>query len=208
MSRARRQNRADARRCITVVLFLRRLHAAAGGRRGPQTFSAPADCSRRPEWKLGKGWKTGTWHPRGGGGGGRERRRAGERESGRAGARRRRPGRLSRERRPLPRRTRARPGSAPRAPEKCHPGGCARGWPGCAWGPGLLAGGGARKGALPRPGALARPRDPARRLCRRVWSPPSLALTQGRALPPAFLKLENTSPPPRRPGRSRAPSLP
>lgn len=70
------------------LTFLRRLHGAAGGRRGPQSFSDPADCSRRAERKLGRDWKTGTWHPRGG----EEEERARREERGG----RRRPGRVSR----------------------------------------------------------------------------------------------------------------
>lgn len=54
------------------LTFLSRLHVAAGGRRGPQSFSSPADCGRRAEWKLGRDWKAGTWHPRGGGGSGEQ----------------------------------------------------------------------------------------------------------------------------------------
>lgn len=89
------------------LTFLGRLHGAAGGRRGPQSFSAPADCGRRAEWKLGRDWKAGTWHPRGGGGSGEQQEEERELAPGAA------PGRLPSPTSPSP--TRAGPGSAPRA---------------------------------------------------------------------------------------------
>lgn len=91
------------------LTFLRRLHGAAGGRRGPQSFSSPAAGSRRAEWKLGRDWKTGAWHPRGRGGAEQEEERAP-------------PGSGSREA-DSPADARCL-GSASRAPEKCHPGAC------------------------------------------------------------------------------------
>lgn len=89
------------------LTFLGRLHGAAGERRGPQSFSAPADCGRRAEWKLGRDWKAGTWHPRGGGGSGEQQEEERELAPGAA------PGRLPSPTSPSP--TRAGPGSAPRA---------------------------------------------------------------------------------------------
>lgn len=78
---------------------------------------------------------------------------------------------------------------------------CARGRPAC--GPGLAPG----EEVCAAPGSSC----PAARIREATLSPSSeplgLTLTQGRALPSAFLKLENTSPGSRPPGRSRAPSL-
>lgn len=117
------------------LTFLRRLHGAAGGRCGPQSFSAPADCSRRAEWKLGRDWKTGTWHPRGGGGGGEQEEREQEREERAlsAAAPARSPGKadLFPSGRAPARLSAARPG------EMSLRGVCARGGPGC--GPGTRA---------------------------------------------------------------------
>lgn len=164
------------------LTFLRRLHGAAGGRRGPQSFYSPADCSRSAEWKLGRGWKTGTWHPRGRGGAEQEEERAPP-GSGSGAA-------------DSPADARC-PGSGSRSPEKCHRGACARSWRDgrgrarVGW-RGAVAGSEAcaRAGS----GSLAETREPQ-----------SLALTQGRALPPAFLKLENTSPASRRPAAPEPP---
>lgn len=99
----------------TGLTFLGRLHGAAGGRRGPQSFSAPADCGRRAEWKLGRDWKAGTWHPRGGGDSGEQQ------EEEREQARRATPGRLPSGTSSSP--TRAGQGSAPRAVGRWHAGG-------------------------------------------------------------------------------------
>lgn len=78
---------------------------------------------------------------------------------------------------------------------------CARGRPAC--GRGLAAG----AEVCAAPGSSC----PAAPICAATLPPSSealaLTLTQGRALPSAFLKLENTSPGSRPPGRSRAPSL-
>lgn len=109
------------------LTFLGRLHGASGGRRGPQSFSAPADCGRRAEWKLGRDWKAGTWHPRGGGGEQQEE----ERELARRAA----PGRLPSRTSSSP--TRAGPGSAPRAVGRWHAGGV-HAWQTCLR-PGLAA---------------------------------------------------------------------
>ncbi|XP_063087479.1 atherin-like [Cavia porcellus] len=160
------------------LTFLGRLHGAAGGRRGPQSFSAPADCGRRAEWKLGRDWKAGTWHPRDSGGSQREEERP--RAAGRPGWA------LGAGLSPADTRW---AGSAPRAPEKCHQGTCARGRPGFGPGP-------ARSGAemCAAPGARARPLGSGAATPPASSEPLSLALTQGCALPPPFLKLENTSP--------------